>query len=46
MNRDLGGRSRRVHVFEPDGRTIWGITAALLFDFAGRLNAGRGMGTP
>ena len=46
MSRDLGGRPRRVHVFEPDGRTIWGITAALLFDFAGRLNAWRGMGTP
>jgi 8-oxo-dGTP pyrophosphatase MutT (NUDIX family) len=37
--RDLGSKPRSVHVFEPDGRTIWGITAALLFDFAGRLNA-------
>ena len=40
MSRDLGGRSRHVYVFEPEGRIIWGITAALLFDFAGRLNAG------
>jgi len=46
MSRDLGGRSRRVHVFEPDGRTIWGITAALLFDFAGRLKAAHAMGAP
>jgi 8-oxo-dGTP pyrophosphatase MutT (NUDIX family) len=44
MHRDLGGRPRRVYVFEPDGRTIWGITAALLFDFAGRLNAGHAKG--
>jgi 8-oxo-dGTP pyrophosphatase MutT (NUDIX family) len=40
VSRDLGGRLRRVYVFEPEGRTIWGITAALIFDFAGRLNAG------
>src|ERR1700722_5020030 len=46
MSRDLGGRPRRVHVFEPDGRTIWGITAALLFDFAGRLNAAHAIKTP
>jgi len=45
MSRDLGGRARRVYVFEPDGRTIWGITAALLFDFAGRLNAGHAKGS-
>jgi 8-oxo-dGTP pyrophosphatase MutT (NUDIX family) len=44
MSRDLGGRSRRVYVFEPDGRTIWGITAALLFDFAGRLKAAHAKG--
>jgi 8-oxo-dGTP pyrophosphatase MutT (NUDIX family) len=44
MSRDLGGRARRVYVFEPDGRTIWGITAALLFDFAGRLNGGHAKG--
>jgi 8-oxo-dGTP pyrophosphatase MutT (NUDIX family) len=44
-SRDLGGRPRRVHFFEPDGRTIWGITAALLFDFAGRLNAWRAKGS-
>ena len=40
---DLAGKPRRVHVFEPDGRMIWGITAALLFDFAGRLNAAHAM---
>ena len=38
-NRDMAGRPRRFHVFEPDGHYIWGITAALLFDFAGRLRA-------
>ena len=44
VSRDLAGKPRPVHVFEPDGRTIWGITAALLFDFAGRLNAAHGIG--
>jgi 8-oxo-dGTP pyrophosphatase MutT (NUDIX family) len=43
VHRELAGRPRPVHVFEPDGRTIWGITAALLFDFAGRLNAAHAM---
>ena len=38
-SRDLGGKARRFHVFEPDGHYIWGITAALLFDFAERLRA-------
>ena len=46
IHRELAGRPRSVHVFEPDGRTIWGITAALLFDFAGRLKAGHAIGTP
>ncbi len=45
-SRDLAGKPRRVHVFEPDGRMIWGITAALLFDFAGRLNAAHAMKSP
>jgi len=44
VHRELAGKPRRVQVFEPDGRIIWGITAALLFDFAGRLNAGRAIG--
>jgi 8-oxo-dGTP pyrophosphatase MutT (NUDIX family) len=39
VSRELGGKPRRVQIFEPEGRTIWGITAALLFDFATRLNA-------
>jgi 8-oxo-dGTP pyrophosphatase MutT (NUDIX family) len=39
ISRDMAGRARGVHLFEPDGRTIWGITAALLLDFAARLQA-------
>jgi 8-oxo-dGTP pyrophosphatase MutT (NUDIX family) len=39
ISREMAGRPRRMHVFEPDGRYIWGITAALLCDLAGRLNA-------
>lgn len=46
VSRELAGKPRRVHVFEPEGRTIWGITAALLFDFAGRLNASHAIGAP
>ena len=46
VSRDMMGRPRRVHVFEPEGRYIWGITAALLFDFAGRLNAAHAKETP
>ena len=38
-SRDMAGRARRVTVFEPEGRYIWGITAALLADLAARLNA-------
>ena len=41
VSRELGGKPRRVQLFEPEGRFIWGITAALLSDFAGRLNAAR-----
>lgn len=42
ISRDMAGRSRRVHVFEPPGSNnnshyIWGITAALLVDLAQRL---------
>jgi 8-oxo-dGTP pyrophosphatase MutT (NUDIX family) len=44
VNRDLGGKPRRVQLFEPEGRIIWGITAALLFDFAARLNAAHAIG--
>ncbi|MBN9553942.1 MAG: CoA pyrophosphatase [Alphaproteobacteria bacterium] len=34
-----GGRERSFYVFTPQGRTIWGATAAILVDFAARLNA-------
>jgi hypothetical protein len=44
-SRDMAGRTRRFHVFEPGGHYIWGITAALLFDFAGLLRAAHGMQT-
>jgi 8-oxo-dGTP pyrophosphatase MutT (NUDIX family) len=37
ISREMVGRARRVRVFEPEGHHIWGITAALLFDFAARL---------
>ncbi|HEY2836187.1 MAG TPA: CoA pyrophosphatase [Rhizomicrobium sp.] len=32
-----GGRERSFYVFTPEGRTIWGATAAILVDFASRL---------
>ena len=32
-----GGRERSFYVFTPQGRTIWGATAAILVDFAARL---------
>ena len=32
-----GGRERTFYVFTPEGRTIWGATAAILVDFASRL---------
>jgi 8-oxo-dGTP pyrophosphatase MutT (NUDIX family) len=32
-----GGRERTFYVFTPQGRTIWGATAAILVDFAARL---------
>jgi len=32
-----GGRERSFYVFSPEGRTIWGATAAILVDFAARL---------
>jgi len=32
-----GGRERSFYVFSPQGRTIWGATAAILVDFAARL---------
>ena len=35
-----GGRERTFYVFTPEGRTIWGATAAILVDFASRLTAG------
>ena len=35
-----GGRERSFYVFTPDGRTIWGATAAILVDFAARLTSG------
>lgn len=39
ISRDMAGVSRRLHVFEPAGHYIWGITAALLADLAARLRA-------
>jgi 8-oxo-dGTP pyrophosphatase MutT (NUDIX family) len=45
-SREMGGKPRRFHVFEPDGHYIWGITAALLFDFAARLQGAHAMQTP
>lgn len=35
-----GGRERSFYVFSPEGRTIWGATAAILVDFAARLTGG------
>jgi 8-oxo-dGTP pyrophosphatase MutT (NUDIX family) len=43
ISREMAGRPRRVHVFEPDGHYIWGITAALLVDFTARLRSVHGM---
>jgi 8-oxo-dGTP pyrophosphatase MutT (NUDIX family) len=43
ISREMAGRARRVHVFEPEGHYIWGITAALLFDLAARLRAAHGI---
>ena len=34
-----GARERTFYVFDPEGRTIWGATAAILVDFAARLTA-------
>ena len=34
-----GARERSFHVFAPEGRYIWGATAAILVDFAARLAA-------
>ena len=39
-SRVWGGRERSFYVFAPEGRTIWGATAAILVDFAARLTAG------
>ena len=36
-SRVWGGRERSFYVFTPEGRTIWGATAAILVDFAARL---------
>jgi len=37
-----GGRERSFYVFTPQGRTIWGATAAILVDFANRLTGDPG----
>jgi 8-oxo-dGTP pyrophosphatase MutT (NUDIX family) len=37
-----GGRERTFYVFTPEGRTIWGATAAILVDFASRLTGAAG----
>jgi 8-oxo-dGTP pyrophosphatase MutT (NUDIX family) len=44
ISREMAGRTRKVHVFEPEGHYIWGITAALLFDLAALLRAAHGNG--
>jgi 8-oxo-dGTP pyrophosphatase MutT (NUDIX family) len=46
ISREMAGRARKVHVFEPDGRHIWGITAALLCDFAARLRVAHVISRP
>lgn len=46
ISREMAGRPRQVRVFEPDGHYIWGITAALLFDLAARLNASHAIEMP
>ena len=38
--RDFFGRRRRYHVFEWQGREIWGATAAMLINLRERLSAG------
>ncbi len=38
-----GTRERSFYVFRPEGRTIWGATAAILVDFAARLNRAGGI---
>ncbi|HUO03196.1 MAG TPA: CoA pyrophosphatase [Rhizomicrobium sp.] len=38
--RVLGAHERSIYVFDHDGRSIWGATAAILVDFAARLTAG------
>jgi 8-oxo-dGTP pyrophosphatase MutT (NUDIX family) len=45
VRREMAGRTRQLRVFEPEGRFIWGITAALLLDLVERLNAAHAMGT-
>jgi 8-oxo-dGTP pyrophosphatase MutT (NUDIX family) len=45
-SREMAGRLRHFHVFEPDGHYIWGITAALLSDFAGLLRTPHAMQSP
>ncbi len=45
-SREMAGKPRRFHVFEPSGHYIWGITAALLFDFAGLARTAHAMQTP
>jgi 8-oxo-dGTP pyrophosphatase MutT (NUDIX family) len=46
ISRQMAGQARTVHVFEPDGHYIWGITAALLLDLAARLRTARGKNPP
>jgi 8-oxo-dGTP pyrophosphatase MutT (NUDIX family) len=43
ISREMAGRVRLVHVFEPQGHYIWGITAALLSDLAARLGTAHGI---
>ena len=46
ISRDMAGRTRLVHVFEPQGYYIWGITAALLSDLAARLRTAHAISAP
>lgn len=46
ISREMAGRIRLVHVFEPEAHYIWGITAALLSDLAARLRTAHGISQP
>ncbi len=45
-SRDRDGWFHTFYIFEPPGRHIWGITAAMLFDLSGRLRTARAIEAP